>query len=342
MSNVYIEDIKLSTKSINWDKFTNKSVMILGATGLIGRCIVDFFMLSNKKTKVYAVGRNTERAKKIFFQYAGYENFKFIEHNVIKSFQRDYFESIDYIINAASGVTPNVYASKPVDVMLANIIGMHNVLMLAQKYNSKVIYISSAELYGECDVEIKSESDYGYIDHIDTRAAYPISKKAAETLAVSYNSEYGVETLICRLSHVYGPTMTEEDNRAASEFIRAGCQHKDIVLRSSKQILRTYTYVVDAVNAIIYLMINGKYNEVYNVANSESVVSVKEFAEIVSLYTEIKVIFKELNNGERHGYTQISRQVIDCNKIALLGWKGIFDINTGIYHTIKSYKCIKE
>ena len=214
--------------------------------------------------------------------------------------------------------------------MNSNIIGVKNLLDLAKKNKAKLVYISSAEIYGEIKKYQKSENDYGYIDHMKIRAAYPISKKAAETLAIAYSNEYSVSIVICRLSHVFGPTMTPEDNRASSEFIRLGINRKTIVLNNNKIIERSYTYVVDAASAILYIMLNGKNQEVYNVASGESI-TIKEFADIVGLITNLPVVIDNISNKENKGYTKIERQVLN-----ILGWRASFKIAEGIKNTIQS------
>lgn len=335
----YFENLYTASKQIDWQRLKNKTILITGATGMIGRCLVDFIMYANNNffmnIKVIAVARNNEYAHKVFVKYFDNDNFKFFKHDVTIPFNNLSLYKIDYIIHAASGATPNIFRTKPVEVMNSNIIGVKNLLDLAKKNKAKLVYISSAEIYGEIKKYQKSENDYGYIDHMKIRAAYPISKKAAETLAIAYSNEYSVSIVICRLSHVFGPTMTPEDNRASSEFIRLGINRKTIVLNNNKIIERSYTYVVDAASAILYIMLNGKNQEVYNVASGESI-TIKEFADIVGLITNLPVVIDNISNKENKGYTKIERQVLNIEKLNKLGWRASFKIAEGIKNTIQS------
>lgn len=335
----YFENLYTASEQINWQQLQNKTILITGATGMIGRCIVDFLMCANNNyglnIQVIAVARNDEYAHKVFIKYFENNNFKFLKHDVTMLFNDSSLNNIDYIIHAASDATPNVFSTKPVEVMTSNILGIKNLLDLAKKTNAKLVYISSAEIYGEINKDKKSEDDYGYIDHINIRAAYPISKKAAETLAIAYGKEYGISSVICRLSHVFGPTMTPKDNRAASEFIRLAINGETIVLNNNKTIERSYTYVVDAASAILYVMLNGKEQEAYNIASTENI-TIKEFADVVASITHVPVIIKNIPNKEENGYTKIQRQVLNIEKLNKLGWKASFKIADGIRNTIQS------
>lgn len=334
---IYFDDINLASKQIDWSVFEGKSILITGATGMIGACVVDFFMnrnqLYNSCIKVYALGRNIHRATKLFSKYFMESCFVFIQQDITENFTENI--DIDFIVNAASPATPNEFSKNPVEVMKSNFMGSVNVLELARKCNAKYLYVSSAEVYGDTDISEKLENNYGYIDNINPRAAYPISKKAAETLAISFSEEYGVEVILCRLSHIYGSTVTENDNRASSDFIKLGVLGKNITLKSTVPIYRSYTYVIDAASAIIYLLVNGANKEVYNVSNPKVVVSIKEFAEMVAKLTNTNVVMQKASILEQKGYTQIDRQVVNSDKLISIGWKALFDLDKGLEHTIE-------
>ena len=131
--------------------------------------------------------------------------------------------------------------------MLANFMGLDCLLKSAVKNKSnRVVYISSSEVYGsKLKDQPYQESDYGYVDLLNPRSCYPSSKRASETLCSAYTSEYGLDTVVVRPGHIYGPTITDTDDRASAQFTRCAVEGKDIVMKSAGTQLRSYCYVLD-------------------------------------------------------------------------------------------------
>ncbi|MGO5026433.1 NAD-dependent epimerase/dehydratase family protein [Mediterraneibacter faecis] len=73
-NSIYKEDIKyVANLEIPWEKLRNKSILITGASGLIGSFLIDVLMEKNcmvhgLNCKVYALGRNLDKAKSIVAQ----------------------------------------------------------------------------------------------------------------------------------------------------------------------------------------------------------------------------------------------------------------------------------
>ena len=219
--------------------------------------------------------------------------------------------------------------------MIANFQGTLNLLELAKKNKAKFLFVSSGEIYGEVGRDTKREQDYGYIDSMQTRSCYPNSKRAAETLCVAFAEEYGVETVVTRLSHVYGPTMTDSDNRVSSDFIRKAKMGENLVMHSKGTTVRSYTYVLDVVSGIICAMQNGKSGEAYNIADENKVVSIRQLAEITAKAGNVSFNFDVLEADDK-GATTISRQVMSGAKLRNLGWVCRYDFANGVGITLES------
>ena len=70
----YIEDIKnTAALDLPWDKLQNRTLMLSGATGLLGSFLVDVIMEKNAEDglncTVYALGRNRQKAEDRFSKY---------------------------------------------------------------------------------------------------------------------------------------------------------------------------------------------------------------------------------------------------------------------------------
>ena len=217
----YLRDIlQVCSENLPWEKLSGCNVLITGATGLIGGGLVDVLMNHpHCSCQVYALGRNEERAQKRFADYWNDDAFHFIQNDI--SVPLSYNTQFDYIIHAASNASPNFFKEKPVEVMKANLLGMVNLMEYGLSHNMKrMLYVSSGEVYGEGNGRKFKETDSGYVDCATARACYPSSKRAAETLAISYAEEYGADVVIARPCHTYGPYFTESDNRVYAQFIQ--------------------------------------------------------------------------------------------------------------------------
>ena len=331
-----------SRSSIPWGRLKGKSVLITGACGLICSCLVDLLMYRNihfgDDITVYALGRDSKAAAKRFFSYMDSGRFVFVHQDVCSEI--GVRGRVDYVIHGASNAHPLAFASDPVGTMLSNFYGMDNALKFARENGSeRVLCISSGEVYGEIDgQEPFSEERSGYVNPMDLRSCYPSSKRAAETLCISYANQHGLDVVVARPSHVYGPTMSGNDSRAISAFIRTALAGKDVVMKSAGRQVRGYCYVVDAASAILTIMLLGECCNAYNVSDKYSVLSIGEMAEMVANCAGGSVVISEPGELEKSGFTPVKRQVLDSSKLERLGWSAATHMKCGVSKTIRIAK----
>jgi len=337
---LYLSDLEAIQEVIpNLKILKNKSIIVTGACGMICSAIIDFLIHLNDTANfcinIYAAARIQDKIEIRFPHYLKRNDFHYVEYDALDSFS--YKENFDYIIHGASNANPNAYMKEPVETMLANFIGLKNILDYAKKHQTKkVLYISSSEVYGnKTDNKPFFEDDYHFLDILNPRACYPSSKRASETLAVAYYKEYSVNTVIVRPGHIYGPTMSPFDTRAASQFAKDVLNGHDIIMKSEGKQLRSHCYVVDCVSAIMTVLLNGKSGDAYNISNKKSVSNIKEIAEAYAKAGNKKVLFELPTDLEKAGYNMMTNSSLDARKLESIGWKGLFDLETGTEHTIK-------
>ena len=298
----YQQDIfHIFQDKIPWHKLSGSKIFVTGATGLIGGCLVEALMMNPKRDyQVYASGRNMERALLRFRDFYNDTSFHFVQYDVLEPLTCDI--NFDYIIHAASNASPNFFVQKPVEIIKSNIEGVINLMDHGLHHGMKrFLYVSSGEVYGEGDGRVFTEDYSGYVDCSQPRSCYPSSKRAAETLCVSYAAEYGVDVVIARPCHVYGPCFTEQDNRVYAQFIRNVLNAENIVMKSSGEQFRSWCYVVDCVSALLHILLNGECGEVYNIADVESNISIRELAETIASIGGRKVVIELPESDERKG-----------------------------------------
>ena len=329
----YKEDIlRVYEQDLPWEKLSGTNILVTGATGLIGGCLVETLMMNPKRDyQVYASGRNGERARLRFSVFADEPAFHFVKYDVMLPMQS--CERFDYIINAASFANPKYYATQPVEVIKANIEGVAHLMDYGLEHGMKrFLYVSSGEVYGEGDGRVFTEDYSGYVNCAVPRACYPSSKRAAETLCVAYAAEYGANVVIARPCHVYGPYFTDLDNRVYAQFIRNVLHEEDIVMKSTGEQFRSWCYVVDCVSALLHILLKGKNNETYNIADEESNISIKDLAETVASIGGRRVIIDVPDADEKKGFNVVKKSIFDTRKIKELGWY----VEGTIYNKLRS------
>ena len=334
--NQYHDDIqRIYDFPLPWEELDGANILVTGATGLIGSCLVDALMLYPKGNfHVFAAGRNEERAAIRFKSYQNDARFHFLRFDVMEPLQSEI--SFHFIIHAASNGSPNFFANHPVEVMKANLFGVTNLMEYGLVHQVKrFLYVSSGEVYGECADDVFTEKSSGYVDCANPRACYPSSKRAAETLCVSYAKEYGADIVIARPCHTYGPCFTESDNRAYAQFIRNVRQGQDIVLKSPGTQLRSWCYVVDCANALLHILLKGKSSEAYNVADETSNLTIRQLAELIARIGGQKVVM-DVDENMMKSNNIISHALFDTSKLTALGWHPLADVEYNLRGAIES------
>lgn len=331
----YKDDIIVASRAdIPWNKLSGKNILVTGATGLIGSCIVEILM--NRKGidyHVYASGRNEARVSTLFSEYVDSPYFHFVKYDVVEPLQSDI--EFHYIIAAASGANPVLYSTDPVGVMKANFNGVDNLLSYGVKHHlEKFVYISSGDVYGEGDGRVFTEEYSGYVNPLNLRSCYTSSKRATETLCISYASQYGIDVSIARPCHTYGPNFTESDTRVYAQFIRNILKGEDIIMKSTGEQVRSWCYVVDCALGILYVLCKGNNKEAYNISDSNSVVSIREMADIIAGIGNKKVVINAPSEVEKRGFNVVNKELLDSSKLKMLGWQAKNDMKSGLEHSI--------
>ena len=343
-SRLWLADLdKTLTVLPELDELAGKSVMITGCTGLICSAVVDVLVRWNEtheaKIRILAAGRSSKKVAERFAPYAAEEWFSFIPYDA-SSTGNQFEERCDYIIHGASNATPGKIMKEPVETMLDNVLGIKCLLDYARESKAKrVLFISSSEVYGKKeDTAPYRLGEYGYIDLLNSRNSYSVGKRAAETLCVSYADEYGVESVIVRPGHIYGPTATRSDNRVSSAWAYDVAQGKNIVMKSDGAQIRSYCYCLDSASAILKVLLKGENRQAYNISNPDSVINIRQMAELLAKAAGVKLQMELPTEEEKKGFNPMSNSSLDSTELLALGWRGLFDAEQGFGHTVEILK----
>lgn len=341
-SNLYFEELQRANGDLDLSPLFGKKIAITGGSGLILSALVDILCYANTvhhaEIEIYLAARTEEELKKRFVEYYGKSWLHFVHYDALQPVHFDF--AADYIIHGASNAHPAAYVAEPVETLLANVSGLKELLDYSVKVHSKrVLYISSSEVYGRKEeARPFCENDYGFLDILNPRSCYPSGKRAAETLCAAYSQEYGVETVIVRPGHIYGPTANVYDTRATAQFARDVIAGRDIVMKSAGTQLRSYCYMMDCATAILTVLLKGKTAEAYNISNRSSVCSIRQIAEEMAKVAGCQLIFENADAYEQKGYNLMDNSSLNAEKLEALGWKAVYSLQEGVCHTIELMK----
>ena len=303
---LYQEDLERICQTQDLASLYGKRFLITGATGLIGVCLIDALMKAN------AEGADITLAD---------------------------LPAVDYIIPLASNTHPLAYSQFPIETIEINVKGAEHALEKALIDGATILYPSTVEVYGNARGEDIFTEDYtGQLNLRNARACYPESKRLSEALCQSYITEESVKVKLVRLSRVFGPTMLMSDSKASSQFIIKALQGEDIVLKSKGEQLFSYTYVADAVSAMLHVLIHGEDGVPYNIANQACDVRLKDFARLCAEWAKKDVVFDLPSETEQKGFSIAMRAILENQRLLAIGWQPGYDMKTAINRTLDILK----
>ena len=327
---------------INWERFRNKTILVTGATGRLGMYIVEALIKAdidwNLSLNVLALARDEKKLRQLLGNSLELPNVHILVQDITEPIQ--WKTDIHYIFHTAGAASPLDFTNYPVDTLWGHVQGTRNILELARKKGSqKVMYVSTVEIYGQWEKDIGiREDDMGPIHCDEARACYPEAKRLCEAMLASYEKQYGISYIGVRLCHTFGPGISLDDGRAFSEFIRNVINEEDIVLQTDGSAMRTYTYVADAVGAMLVAFTKGK-EHYYNIANVENLISIRDLAELIaSLDIKGNVKVRYADTGEqKFNYLPFKLGIMNVDKIVELGWKPYVGLKDAFQYTLDSF-----
>lgn len=331
----------ICNSSVNWRMYQDKRVLVTGATGRLGRYIletlVEVDLKYNLNMRIVGIARSDKKAKDVFGNTLDFPNVSFIYQNINDPIHMD--GNVDYIFHTAGPAAPIDYMTSPVNTLWTHVSGTHNVLECARTHKTKrIFYVSTVEIYGTWHEEKEiCESDMGSMQHLNFRACYPEAKRLCETMLTTYQKEYGISFCGARMSHTLGPGISLTDGRGFAEFLQNVLNDEDIVLHSDGSAVRPYTYVADAINAIFLIMDKGE-DSMYNVAANENLLSIRELAELIAGLSptgNTKVKFSEGTGS--FPYLPYKLALMDTTIIRNLGWKPKVGVKQVFQWTLESF-----
>jgi UDP-glucuronate decarboxylase len=317
-------------------------VLVAGGAGFIGSHLCE--SLLNDNYKVICVDNFITSEKSNLEKLLGNPNFTFVEFDVTKPIQDLKLEvqNIDYIFHLASPASPNKksarsYINFPIETLLVNSVGTYNLLELARKYNSKFLYTSSSEVYGDPAVSPQKEDYFGNVSPNGIRSVYDEGKRFGEAITFGYIRKYNLDARVIRIFNTYGPLMQADDGRVVSNFINQAIKNEPITVYGKGTQTRSLCYVDDMALGIKQAMFaHGTKGEVFNLGNPDER-SILEIAELIKELTNSKseIVFEDLPEDDPK-----TRKPDITHAKEILKWEPKIKTEDGLGKTVEYFKNI--
>jgi UDP-glucose 4-epimerase len=171
-----------------------KRIFVTGGAGFIGSHLCKRLSASTRKLTVYdnLSSGKVENVKHL-------PNVRFVKGDILDFKKLQSQEKTDLIFHLAAQVVVPYSMENPIVDFETNARGTLNVLEKARKDDARLVFASSAAVYGNPTVFPTSE-DYGFHPF----SCYGLSKVVGEEYCEMYSKQYGLDITIMRFANVYG------------------------------------------------------------------------------------------------------------------------------------------
>ena len=315
-----------------------KKIIVTGGLGFIGSNLID--LLLKKKFKVINIDKGTYSSNLYNTkEFKSSKNYKYIKCDIKdKKFQKIIFQfKPNCIFNLAAETHVDRSIDNPENFIQSNIVGVYNLLEFfkkySKKYKSKLIHISTDEVYGDI-LKGRSSENYPYLPS----SPYAASKAASDHLVSSYIRTYKIPAMITNCSNNYGPRQHPE--KLIPKLIYNILNNKPLPIYGKGLNSREWIYVEDHCDALLKIYQKGKVGEFYNIGSNKNLNNLQVCKELLRISKENFKIGKKVKISfvkDRPGHD--IRYALNSNKIKkTLKWYPKTNFKRGIKLTFDWYR----
>lgn len=300
-------------------------VLVTGGAGFIGSHTVD--RLIGNGAEVIIVDDLSTGEKENINQSACFEELDIASEDLSNVFER--FKP-EFVIHLAAQASVPSSINNPVNDCRTNVLGSVNLFENCRRYGtSKVVYASSAAVYGNPDTITVSEDT-----PLRPRSFYGLSKLAPEFYLKVFHDLYGLRYTVLRYANVYGPRQNAAgEGGVISIFSTRLLTGQVPVIFGDGEQTRDFVYVEDIAEANV-LALNTGDQMVLNIGTDTQTSVNQLFSSISEISgTGLGPVYAAAREGDvRHSCMNNGMAK------AALGWQPAFSLNEGLAKTCKFYK----
>ena len=290
--------------------------LITGGAGFIGSHLADY-LLDRGDQVILLDDLSTGRLANIS-HLNGRADAEFVLGSILNADLVDNVVSrVDTVFHLAAAVGVNLIVEKPLESLMTNIRGTETVVEKAHKHGTRVLVMSTSEIYGKNTSDSLSEGDDRILGSpLKSRWSYSEAKAIDEILAYTYWREKGLETVIIRLFNTVGPRQTGSYGMVVPRFVGQALRNEPLTIFGDGTQTRCFCHVRDVVTGLVALSEHPEaFGKVFNLGGGEEV-SIKELAERVIELADSQSSLKFLPYDAAYeaGFEDMERRVPDTER----------------------------
>lgn len=314
-------------------------ILITGGAGFLGSHLSDAFISRGDEVFVLDTG-SIAKVRHLLDE----PRFHYIHDTIFNLELLDGLAAkVDLIYHLAAVVGVEYYVADPYETLNVNVNGTQNVLRAAYKYNRKVVFSSTSEVYGRNPkVPWREDDDRVLGATTIDRWCYSTSKAVGEHFCFAYQ-KLGLPIVVLRYFNVYGPRLDRIDvGRLFTIFMGQLLRGADLTVIGDGSQTRCFTFVSDAVGATVAAGLKSAADGHALNIGVDVETSVLEFARLMlELYGGAKSKVRFVTQEEIYGksYEDIPRRVPDNAKMRkLLGVEPKVSLREGTAMTMEWFR----
>lgn len=351
----------------------SKNILITGGAGFIGSHLCEE-LLKLENVNIICLDNLSTGLELNIDHLLQLPNFEFIKYDITEPINLEIFLNLEKfkiklggiqeIYNLACPASPKEYQNHSIEILLANSLGIKNVLDLAVKYKSKLLHCSDAAIYGSSTSDFShhfKEEEKGHVNPIGLKSCYNEGKRFAEAMIANYRRKFsfmpneekikinpeifeqisqgeGLQEIIpwakiVRLFNTYGPRMKLDDGRIIPDLIKQAISNEPMMIIQRKEEVSSFCYIEDIITGLIKIM-DSKIEGPINLGDS-NVWTIEEIAEIIIKISKSssEIIYKE----RPECMSRIGVPNIDKAK-KILEWFPVISLTDGLVKTVETMR----
>ncbi|EKN3360928.1 bifunctional UDP-4-amino-4-deoxy-L-arabinose formyltransferase/UDP-glucuronic acid oxidase ArnA [Yersinia ruckeri] len=283
-----VADVRLGVKPLNKHKRRTR-VLILGVNGFIGNHLTER-LLRDDGYEVYGLDIGSDALGR----FIDNPRFHFVEGDIsIHSEWIEYhIKKCDVILPLVAIATPIEYTRNPLKVFELDFEENLKIVRDCVKYNKRIIFPSTSEVYGMCDdKEFDEDHSRLIVGPINKqRWIYSVSKQLLDRVIWAYGEKEGLKFTLFRPFNWMGPRLDNLDSarigssRAITQLILNLVEGSPIKLVDGGEQKRCFTDINDGIEALFRVIENrdGRCDgQIINIGNPTNEASIRELAEML-------------------------------------------------------------